>query len=152
MEIDRLCSELAEKARKDGIFRYSTGAIVADTENKVLLIERSAKDSFAGQYEVPGGKVEEGEKIDEAVGRELEEEAGLKIEKILAFIGSFDYVSSKGILTRQFNFQVASIGTDVRLSDEHVNYVWAGREEIRKYKINNELRDILYSFWISEEK
>ena len=84
MEIDRLCSELAEKARKEGIFRYSTGAIVADNENKVLLIERSAKDSFAGQYEVPGGKVEEGEKIDEAVGRELEEEAGRSNTKYIA--------------------------------------------------------------------
>ena len=77
-------------------------------------------------------------RIDEAVGRELEEETELKVEKILAFSGSFDYVLSKGILTMQSNFYVASMGTDVRLSDEHFNYVLAGIEEIRKYKINNE--------------
>ncbi len=32
---------------------------LANEYNKVLLIERSAKDSFAGQYEVPGDKVED---------------------------------------------------------------------------------------------
>lgn len=47
----------------------------------------------------------------------------------------------------QFNSYVASMGTDVRLSDEHFNYVLAGREEIRKYKINNEWK---HSWEISE--
>lgn len=37
-------------------------------------------DSFKGSVSFPGGKVDEGEKVEDAVKRELREETGLDIE------------------------------------------------------------------------
>ena len=52
--------------------------------NKLLLIKRDI-EPFKGKWALPGGHVEYGEKVEEAVVREVSEETGLntKIEKII---------------------------------------------------------------------
>ena len=47
------------------------------TDN-VLLIEKNRPEWQAGRYNLPGGKIEEGETPEAAAVRELEEEAGIK--------------------------------------------------------------------------
>jgi 8-oxo-dGTP diphosphatase len=42
--------------------------------NKVLLARRAAHKSFSGKWEFPGGKIENGEKPESALERELKEE------------------------------------------------------------------------------
>ena len=49
--------------------------------NKVLLIKRS-KDPFKDYFSLPGGFVNEGEKVEDAVRRESEEELLVKVEPI----------------------------------------------------------------------
>lgn len=56
-------------------------------ELKVLLIERGLKP-FKGQWALPGGFVQEGETLDAAAARELEEEAGVSgvfLEQLYTF-------------------------------------------------------------------
>jgi 8-oxo-dGTP diphosphatase len=55
------------------------GAIVFDAEGRVLLIERG-KPPGAGLWSVPGGKLEPGETLAQAVAREVREETGLIVE------------------------------------------------------------------------
>lgn len=49
--------------------------------NKVLLIKRD-KDPFKDYFSLPGGFVNEGEKVEDAVRREAEEELLVKVEPI----------------------------------------------------------------------
>ena len=49
--------------------------------NKVLLIKRN-KDPFKDYFSLPGGFVNEGEKVEDAVRREAEEELLVKVEPI----------------------------------------------------------------------
>ncbi len=53
------------------------GAVVLD-ENSVLLIRRG-QEPLKGQWSIPGGAVEIGERLDEAVAREVREETGLDV-------------------------------------------------------------------------
>lgn len=52
-------------------------AALVDGGGKVLLQQRSAHRQMAGLWEFPGGKVEPGERPEEALIRELREELGI---------------------------------------------------------------------------
>lgn len=53
--------------------------ILLDTEGRYLLGQRPEGKPYAGYWEVPGGKIEQGESIFEALKRELFEELGIEI-------------------------------------------------------------------------
>lgn len=57
----------------------AVGAIVFDEAGRVLLVERG-RPPGVGLWTVPGGRVERGEKLAEAVAREVREETGLEVE------------------------------------------------------------------------
>jgi ADP-ribose pyrophosphatase YjhB (NUDIX family)/mannose-6-phosphate isomerase-like protein (cupin superfamily) len=57
---------------------------IALNESKVLLVKQE-KGPHAGKWELPGGKIEEGETLEEALRREFCEEVGLSFEKMRFF-------------------------------------------------------------------
>ena len=61
-----------------GIVRVAAAVIVAP-DGRVLLAQRPAGKPYAGYWEFPGGKVESGETIEQALRRELQEELGIAI-------------------------------------------------------------------------
>ena len=50
-----------------------------DGEHQVLFAQRPAGKAYAGYWEFPGGKIELGESVIEALIREIDEELGLQI-------------------------------------------------------------------------
>jgi 8-oxo-dGTP diphosphatase len=55
-------------------------AALVDGERRILLQQRAPGRAMAGLWEFPGGKVEEGERPEAALARELEEELGIAVE------------------------------------------------------------------------
>jgi 8-oxo-dGTP diphosphatase len=55
-------------------------AALVDGGRRVLLQQRAPGRAMAGLWEFPGGKVEEGERPEAALARELEEELGIAVE------------------------------------------------------------------------
>lgn len=53
------------------------GAVFRD--GRVLLAQRNRPPELAGQWELPGGKVEPGESVEAALLRELREELGIEV-------------------------------------------------------------------------
>ncbi len=54
---------------------------LVDTDGRLLLAERPAGKPMAGLWEFPGGKVEKGERPEETLIRELNEELGIVIKE-----------------------------------------------------------------------
>lgn len=54
--------------------------ILLDSEGRYLLGQRPEGKPYAGYWEVPGGKIEVGETVFDALKRELQEELGIDIE------------------------------------------------------------------------
>ncbi len=52
-----------------------------DPDLRVLIAERPPGKQLAGMWEFPGGKVEEGERPEETLIRELREELGIAVEE-----------------------------------------------------------------------
>jgi 8-oxo-dGTP diphosphatase len=53
--------------------------VLIDAEGRFLLTSRPAGKVFAGYWEFPGGKLEVGETVEQALKRELHEEIGIDI-------------------------------------------------------------------------
>ena len=53
--------------------------ILLDAKGRYLLGQRPEGKPYAGYWEVPGGKIEKGETVFEALKRELQEELGIDI-------------------------------------------------------------------------
>ena len=74
-----------------GIFRVAVCAIILDTQNRILLTQRSLKrDHHPGDWEVMSGRLAQGEDFIEALHREVAEELGIEVE-IVAPIGTFHF-------------------------------------------------------------
>ena len=59
---------------------WVVAAALINAAGNVLVQKRAADRSMAGLWEFPGGKIEPGERPEEALTRELNEELGIKVE------------------------------------------------------------------------
>ncbi len=71
-------------------------AVILRADGKFLLAQRPAGKVYAGYWEFPGGKVENGESAEAAVKRELHEELGIDVERAFPWITrDYDYAHAK---------------------------------------------------------
>ncbi|MBX6425796.1 MAG: 8-oxo-dGTP diphosphatase MutT [Variibacter sp.] len=54
---------------------------LVDVDGRVLISQRPANKAMAGLWEFPGGKVEKGERPEDALIRELKEELGITVRE-----------------------------------------------------------------------
>jgi 8-oxo-dGTP diphosphatase len=64
---------------------------LVDPEGRVLIAQRPEGKSMAGLWEFPGGKVETGERPEDALIRELREELGIAVQE--ACLAPFTFAS-----------------------------------------------------------
>jgi len=108
-------------------YRNAAGAFVMKGK-KFLILQRSTKEtSKHGLWELPGGKVEEGETPRETAVVEVKEEAGLDI-KLKANLGP--HHDDKMKKTYHAYVAVPKKGQRVKLSEEHSDYKWVTPEEV----------------------
>ncbi len=53
--------------------------VILDPQRNILISRRAEESHQGGLWEFPGGKVESGESLAEALGRELREELGIQV-------------------------------------------------------------------------
>ena len=68
----------AGSPRDARLVRVAAGVIARD-DGRVLLAQRPPGKAYEGYWEFPGGKLEPGESIEAALGRELHEELGIDV-------------------------------------------------------------------------
>ena len=65
---------------------HVVAAVITDARGRVLLARRTAGRDLAGAWEFPGGKVDPGETVFQALERELHEELGIRIDAVTHLI------------------------------------------------------------------
>ena len=124
--------------------RVIVGAIIKNKQREILLC-KMPKDRgvFPGQWAIPGGGIDEGEKMDEALHREIWEEVGLKLTDIepLSF---FDDEREKFLpgdkREKQYliylNFLCKVEDDKVTINDEFEEYAWVKPTLLNEYDLN----------------
>lgn len=142
--IDRpLLEQLTAEATRDGVQQLVTGAVVQH-DGKVLLLRRPRDDFMGGIFELPSGKAEDNETLDTALIREVEEETDLDVATIRDYLGSFDYMSSSGKKTRQYNFAVDVKAPEPVTLQEHDTYTWT--ELADEPPVTDAVREVLCNY------
>lgn len=130
-------SLIRTQATLDGVTHFATGIAVFDSD-KLLVVRRVAKDDFlGGEWELPGGGVDEGETFEQGAVRELLEETGLQMSEALGTFEGFDYTTPKKPKVRQINFKVTVNPGPITLEpNEHDKYRWITKDEVASLKTN----------------
>jgi len=109
-------------------------ALIFDSEGKILLLRRSDNNSmYVGKWQLPGGKVEEGETALEAIMREVREEIAcncLRAKKLKEITFSNIFKNKKE--TVKLTTFSCDIDGQLALSTEHSQLKFFNRKKIPK--------------------
>lgn len=121
----------------------TVGAVIFNPERKILLCK---SHKWNNQYVIPGGHIELGEKMEEALKREILEETGLNIYDIKLISLKESIYSDVFHEKKHFIYIDYLCRTDsshVILNDEAEEYAWVDMQEIDKYDLGGSTRELL---------
>lgn len=126
----------------DKPYGLTVRGIIKNDANEILIVKRHPKSRTDPEmWELPGGKVEKGEFFDDALVREIKEETDLNVK-----VGDFaeaiqnDYMHKR---TVQLMMYLEDVKGEVKISEEHTDWMWASIEKIKELEISTSLKKVL---------
>ena len=126
--------------------------IIKDDLGRVLLCRMAAhRGVFPGQWGLPGGGVEPGETIKQALAREIREELGVELREAAPLFfkdGTFNKTMPDGtkreiyMVFLLFACRIADPAV-LRLNEEFSTSAWVAPAEMAGYELNYETKDTL---------
>ncbi|WP_316574259.1 NUDIX hydrolase [Nocardia canadensis] len=113
-------------APRPNAIKVAVSAVVLDGDGRILMIRRTDND----RYSIPGGGLEAGETVSEAVAREVLEETGIEVD-VSDMVGVFSnpehvIAYDDGEVRQEFSicFRARPIGGTLRTSEESKEVLW----------------------------
>ncbi len=117
------------------------GAVILRSSN--ILLEKRGNEPARGQWTIPGGVVEVGESLKQAVKRETEEETGLKLEKAeLIDVVDQVHLDAEGCIEYHYviiDYIVEASGESKAASDA-AEIRWVRLEDVESYDLTPSFR------------
>lgn len=106
-------------------------AAILEADGRVLIARRKPEDHQAGLWELPGGKVEDGESPRQCLARELLEEFDLTVS-VDDFVGAgtheYDHMTIELLVYR------ATWISGEPAARVHADFCWVSPEELNRYE------------------
>jgi ADP-ribose pyrophosphatase len=128
---------------KRAIVHHGGSAVIMPIDNKgrILLVRQYRLPARQYLWELPAGRVDEGEKVLQAAKRELREETGLSAKKWAKLIS---FYASPGFLEEKMTIFVAedlSAGETEPMEDERIETKWYKPRDVDKMIGDGEIKD-----------
>lgn len=124
----------------------TVGALIFDEEDKVFLM---TSPKWPGKYVIPGGHIELGETAEQALKREVKEETNLDVYNV-QFIALQEFIFGKEFHKKRhfifLEYACKAKNTDVALSEEGGEYVWASLDEALKLPLASYTRTTILKY------
>jgi 8-oxo-dGTP diphosphatase len=113
------------------------GAIIIEA-GCILLVERG-REPLKGYWSLPGGAVEVGEQLTEAVRRETLEETGLEIEPV-SVVEIFERITRDAVGSAEYHYVLVDYlsrvtGGELKAGDDVSKAQWVERSCLGQYRI-----------------
>jgi 8-oxo-dGTP diphosphatase len=124
------------------------GALILD-DNRVLLVERG-REPLAGYWSLPGGAVETGERLEEALVREVFEETGLHVTAdSIATVFERIMPDASGACEYHYvlvDFYCSITGGASRPGDDSARVEWFPLEQLSTLRMTAGTRQLIEAF------
>ncbi|HEY4547280.1 MAG TPA: NUDIX hydrolase [Pedomonas sp.] len=124
---------------EEGLALSAAVKLVCPRERRALLLRQAD-----GRWDLPGGHLEEGEGLEDALAREVREELGLPLPSV-RLLGEWLYVRPQRrarLVTFYALMNEAAFDLpDLCLSDEHCEAAWIGIGEVDRLDMPQGYRD-----------
>ena len=116
-------------------------AAVVIEDDRVVLVQRGRAPAY-GEWSLPGGAVELGESLEDAVVREVEEEIGLKVE-VVDLVAVLDriFLDTEGQVQFHYvliDFLCRRTGGRLQASSDVISCAQVALSALRGYKLTKE--------------
>lgn len=110
-------------------------ALIEDPAGRILILKRADTEYGGGGWCLPGGKIDYGQTIEDALAREVMEETSLELESAEFFFFQDSLPLHPGAMhCINFYFRCRVRG-ELRLNDESSEYAWIGPADMPAYDI-----------------
>lgn len=121
------------------------GAVIV-RDGKALIVKRG-HEPRKGEWSLPGGMLDLGESLADAVRREVKEETGLDIE-LGPILETFDRVHRDGDGRIRYHFVIIdylcwSAGGEAVAGSDADAVAWVGADEIDRYGVNVYAKEVI---------
>ncbi|MGA2503918.1 MAG: NUDIX domain-containing protein [Anaerolineales bacterium] len=124
----------------------TVGILIFNFKGEILLLQ---SHKWPGQYVVPGGHVELGERVEQAAIREALEETGLDIHD-LRFLCWQEFVYDSAFWKKRhflfFDYACRAESDAVRLNEEAEDYLWVKPDKALDFQIDSYTRNSLLEY------
>jgi 8-oxo-dGTP diphosphatase len=135
-------------------FKLAVRAVILDEQGRCLLVRRSnVCKHFVGQWEWPGGKVDEGETFDAALLREVREETGLEVE-LLGVVGAIG-IEMDAVRLAVLCIEAKLLGGTLSLGEEHKehdDHAWVPMADVPKWDLTDDRLKELAKSYVESKK
>jgi 8-oxo-dGTP diphosphatase len=131
------------------------GALIFTSSGRrgpILLVERGG-NPLKGFWSLPGGLVETGETLEDAVRREILEETGLRIQPVSRF-EIFERIMRDAQGKAEYHYVLADyvckvVGGSLRAGDDVSRVEWVRRSELMNYRITEGTREVIEKAYLN---
>lgn len=121
-------------------------------EEKFLLLKRHKDKPQGGEWGVPAGKVHDGESIEEACVREVEEETGLKVQAPELVGKYYQKYPDYDFVLYVFKTRLESEADVVLNKEEHSDFKWVTSEGAKKFSLMLDLDEVIGNVYKIQNK
>jgi mutator protein MutT len=117
--------------------------LIKNSNGQYLLVQRNKPLADGSDWDIPGGRIEPTERVEEALSRELREEIGVDLDTKVKLFKVQDIILPDADLHVVRITYTTTFDKEINLGTEHHGFKWVGLKQAFDVNLDPYLRDVL---------